>query len=169
MYKPSLSNVNQKARHVIGVDPGFGSSEFGICVLEYSDSIIKVVYADSFERMPFNDMVHKIWEIRNIVGNLNNVFIDAANTEFIEAVKKTLGENSNWHYIHEKLQWAKSLGVNIAEYMQVVPVSFSIEGPSMLVRTKELLDDSTGLVAIHPDNEKLITAYSRRIQAKQNR
>lgn len=48
-----LANVNKDARHVIGVDPGFGSSEFGICVLEYSDSIIKVIYADSYERMPF--------------------------------------------------------------------------------------------------------------------
>jgi hypothetical protein len=29
-----------------GVDSGFGSSGFGVVVLEYSDHIIKVVYSD---------------------------------------------------------------------------------------------------------------------------
>jgi hypothetical protein len=157
-YKPSLNNVNKQARHVIGVDPGFGPSEFGLCLLEYSDSIIKVLYADSFDRIDFDDMVYKIWEIKSHVGNLNNVFIDGANTEFVSAVKKTLGENSDWYYIHDRIDWAKSKGLDIAEYMQVVPVNFAQEGASMLVRSKELLDDPSGLVSIHPDNEKFITA-----------
>ena len=67
--------INKDSKHSCGVDPGFGSSSFGVCVLEYSDSIIKVVYADQFERSSFNDMVHKIWEIRNMVGDLSNVYI----------------------------------------------------------------------------------------------
>ena len=72
-----------------------------------SGSIIKVVYADQFKRSSFNDMVHKIWEIRNMVGDLSNVYIDMANVEFIEAIKQELGENPNWQYIHEKIAWAK--------------------------------------------------------------
>jgi hypothetical protein len=139
----------------MGVDPGFGSSEAGIVILEYSDSIIKVVYAESFERMPFNDLIHKIWELRNIVGvsTLSNVYVDMANTEAIEAIKRTLGENSNWHYIHERLQWAKSKGLNIAEYMTTVPVSFATEGASMLVRS-------------NPANEKMIAALRSAIASE---
>jgi hypothetical protein len=78
------------------MDPGFGSSKFGICVLEYSDSIIKVVFADQYERSSFNDMVQKIWEIKTLVGELSNVYIDMANVEYIEAVKQELGDDTNW-------------------------------------------------------------------------
>jgi len=41
-------------------------------------------------------MVRKIWEIRNMVGDLSNVYIDMANVEFVEAIKQELGENPNW-------------------------------------------------------------------------
>jgi hypothetical protein len=146
--------INKDSKHSCGVDPGFGSSSFGICVLEYSDSIIKVVYADQFERSSFNDMVHKIWEIRNMVGDLSNVYIDMANVEFIEAIKQELGENPNWQYIHEKIAWAR---LNISNYMQTVPVSFAQEGASMLSHCKNLLENDDSLVAINPKWNKLIS------------
>ena len=38
--------------------------------------------------------VHKIWEIRNMVGDLSNVYIDMANVEFIEAIKAGTGRES---------------------------------------------------------------------------
>jgi hypothetical protein len=149
--------INKDAKHSLGCDPGFGSSSFGVCVLEYSDSIIKVVYADEFERSSFNDMVHKIWEIKNMIGVLSNVYIDAANTEFIEAVKQELGENPNWHYIHEKIAWAKKNRLNVSDYMQVVPVSFSQEGASMLSHCKNLIENEDSLIAINPEYDKLIS------------
>jgi hypothetical protein len=69
----------------------------------------------------------------NNVYILNNVYIDAANVEFIEAVKQDMGENSNWQYIHEKLAWAKKNRLKIENYMKVIPVAFSQEGAKMLV------------------------------------
>jgi hypothetical protein len=68
------------------------------------------------------------------------VFIDGANTEFVEAIKQELGENTNWHDIHDKILWCKKMGLNIADYMQVVPVSFAREGASMLAHCKNLLE-----------------------------
>jgi hypothetical protein len=149
--------INKDAKHSCGVDPGFGSSSFGVTVLEYSDSIIKVVYADQFERSSFNDMVHKIWEIRNMVGDLSNVYIDTANVEFIEAIKQELGENPNWQYSHEKIAWAKKKRLNISNYMQTVPVSFAQEGASMLSHCKNLLENDDSLVAINSKWDKLIS------------
>jgi hypothetical protein len=32
----------------IGLDPGFGSSAFGICITELVDGMINVLYADEF-------------------------------------------------------------------------------------------------------------------------
>lgn len=86
--------INKNAKHALGCDPGFSSSSFGLVCLEYSDGIIKVVYADEISRPSFNSMIQKIWEIRSMVGTLTNIFIDSANVEFVEAIKQELGENT---------------------------------------------------------------------------
>jgi hypothetical protein len=56
-----------------------------------------------------------------------------ANTEFIEAVKQELGEDSDWYHIYDKIAWAKKNNL-MSHYMQVIPVSFAQEGASMLPR-----------------------------------
>lgn len=61
-------SINKQAKHSLGCDPGFGSSSFGLVCLEYSDGVIKVCYADEFQRTSFNSMIQKIWDIRNMVG-----------------------------------------------------------------------------------------------------
>ena len=155
-YDPVI--VNKEAQHAVGVDPGFGSSSFGVTVLEYSDSIIKVVYCDDFERESFNDMVRKVWEIKNMVGNLSNVYVDMANVEFIEALKQEFGENSNWQYIHDKLAYCKKNKLKVENYMKVVPVSFGIDGATMLVHCKNLIESEDNLIAINPKWTKLIDA-----------
>ena len=32
------------------IDPGFGSSPFGIVIVQFSDGVIEVLYSDEFER-----------------------------------------------------------------------------------------------------------------------
>src|SRR5918995_805904 len=61
--------INKEANHSLGVDPGFGSSSFAVVCLEYSDNIIKVVFADQYERSSFNEMVQKVWDVKNMVGS----------------------------------------------------------------------------------------------------
>jgi hypothetical protein len=150
--------INKAAEQAIGCDPGFGSSSFGLCCLEYSDSKIKVVYAIQFERSGFNDMIQEVWNIRNLVGEVSNVYIDAANTEFIEAVKQDFGESTSWEYIHDTLNKYRHSRSRIEDVMKVVPVSFSQEGASMLVHVKNLLDHEDNLISINPKYEELISA-----------
>lgn len=64
----------------------------------------------------------------------------------------------NWQRIHDKISWCKKLGLNISDYMQIVPVSFAQEGASMLVHCKNLLEHEDNLVAINLKWEKLVTA-----------
>ena len=45
---------------VIGIDPGFGSSEFGICITQKRKGKISVIYAEAFERESYIDIVNKI-------------------------------------------------------------------------------------------------------------
>jgi hypothetical protein len=69
-----------------------------------------------------------------------------------------IGEDSNWQYIHEKLSWAKKNRLRIENYMKVVPVSFAVDGATMLVHCKNLLESEDNLVAINPKFDKLIEA-----------
>jgi hypothetical protein len=148
--------INKNAKHSCGVDPGFGSSSCGFCVLEYSDSIIKVVFAEQYDRSSFNSMIQKIWEIRNMVGILSNVYIDAVNVEFVEAAKQELGEDSDCYRIHEKIAWCKKNSLNVSDYMQVVPVSFAQEGARMSSHCKNILEHEDSLIAINSKWDKLI-------------
>ncbi len=150
--------INKEAMHSLGIDPGFSSSAFGIVCLEYSDSIIKVVYAEQFEKSSFSEMVQKVWDIKNMVGNLSNVYCDSVNVEYVGAIKEELGENSNWQYIRDKIAHCRKNKLRIENYMKVIPVSFGQEGPSMLVHCRNLLDHEDNLIAINPKWEKLITA-----------
>jgi hypothetical protein len=103
-------------------------------------------------------MVQEVWNIRNMVGSLDNVYIDSSNVEYIEAIKQDFGDNTNWHYIHETLAKYKKMNSRVETVMKVIPVSFSQEGASMLVHVKNLLEHEDNLVAINPKYTQLITA-----------
>jgi hypothetical protein len=57
----------------------------------------------------------QVWNIRNMVGNLNNVYIDMTNTEFIETVKQDLGDNTNRQYIHDTLKRYRDMNLRIED------------------------------------------------------
>ncbi len=48
--------TNTYAQKAMGIDPGFGSSPFGIVIVQFSDGVIEVLYADEFERQRYEDM-----------------------------------------------------------------------------------------------------------------
>jgi hypothetical protein len=158
LAKKYPNTINKNAEHSLGIDPGFGSSNCAFVCVEYSDSKIKVVYAKQFNRSGFNDMIQEVWNIRNLVGEVSNVYIDMANTEFIEACKQDLGDNTSWEYIHDTLNKYRRSRSRIESVMKVVPVSFREEGASMLVHVKNLLDHEDNLIAINPKYEELISA-----------
>jgi hypothetical protein len=152
--------INKQAQHSLGIDTGFGSSACAFCILEHSDNIIKVVYADRFQRSSFNDMIQKLWELQTMVGpqGLDNVYIDGSNAAFVEAAKQELGEDSNWTRVHEKINHCRREGFNVSNYMRVVPVSFGQEGPAMLSRAKSIIENEDSLIAINKKWESLIVA-----------
>jgi hypothetical protein len=150
--------INKEAEHSLGIDPGFSSSQMAYVCLEYSDSIIKVVSADMFDKMSFADSIQKVWDIKNMVGTLSNIYCDAVNVEYVGAIKDELGENSNWQYIRDNIAYCRKNKLKLENYMRVIPVSFGQEGPSMLVHLKQLLDHPDELIVINPKYTDLITA-----------
>ena len=49
---------------VLGIDSGWGSSAFGLCLLEYINGQIHVKLAEEYERPRYEDMTDKIMGIR---------------------------------------------------------------------------------------------------------
>ena len=124
---------NKYAQQSMGIDPGFGSSPFGIVVLQFRDGVLQVLYADEFERPRYEDMINKIADLYNSFTNIKNIFVDAANPELISLLKREVAnERDNWSYIQEKMAYCKKNHSDINRYMKVVPVPFSTEGKNML-------------------------------------
>ena len=150
---------NKYAQQSMGIDPGFGSSPFGIVVIQFSDGVLQVLYADEFERPRYEDMINKVADLYSMFTNIKNIFVDAANPELISSLKREVAlERDNWAYVQEKMAYCKKNHVDINRYMKVVPIPFSTEGKNMLIHTKELLEFETPIVAINPKFEKLTTS-----------
>ena len=41
----------------VGLDPGFGSSNFGVCITELRDGLVHVLHAKEYPRPDFNEMM----------------------------------------------------------------------------------------------------------------
>jgi hypothetical protein len=73
--------TNKYAQQSMGIDPGFGSSPFGIVILQFSDGVLQVLYADEFERPRYEEMLHKIADLYLQFTNIKNIFVDAADEQ----------------------------------------------------------------------------------------
>jgi hypothetical protein len=154
-----FKTVNKYAQQSMGIDPGFGSSPFGIVIIQFSDGILQVLYADEFERPRYEDMITKVADLYQEFTNIKNIFVDAANPELISSLKREVAkERDNWAYVQEKMAYCKKHHTDINRHMKVVPVPFSTEGKNMLIHTKELLEFQTPILAINPKFEKLTTS-----------
>jgi hypothetical protein len=164
-YNPN--RVVVEAEKIMGIDPACGSSAFGIVLLQVANSRIEVLFADEFERPRYEDMSTKVIDMIRGLNRRNidqeyldscKIYVDAANPEFITASKSEVGESSDWEYIQEKTLYCKKHNLDLARYMTVVPVPFSINGKDMIMHTKELLEHERPRVAINPKFEKMITS-----------
>lgn len=165
-YDPNL--LVHGAPLVLGLDPGWGSSAFGLVLVQVANGRIEVLMADEYERPKYNDRIEKITALLKRLNSSNldpeeldscKIYVDAANPEFITTLKELVGESTRWDYINEKIQYCKKHNLDLANYMTVISVNFgSGGGKDMLMHCKELLDYERPLIAISPRFTKLITA-----------
>jgi hypothetical protein len=160
-YNPD--NINPNAKKSIGVDAGFGSSNFAIVVTQYVGGKIQVIFAEEYERPNFAAMINRIWEIKQRCGYISNIYVDAANPEVWESLKREFNEPFNQQYMSSQIADCKKYNLHLEDRMIIVPVPFSVEGAHMLQHAKWLMEetekDGSSLVAIHKKKfDKLITA-----------
>ena len=58
-YTDTLNNTTK----VMGIDPAWGSSAFGIVITGLVDGIIQVLYAEEYQRPDYNEMLHTVIEL----------------------------------------------------------------------------------------------------------
>jgi hypothetical protein len=84
----------------VGLDPGFDSSNFGVCITELVDGLVNVIHAEEYQRPDFNQMINTTvrlldeYDIR--FDNRCRIFVDGANPSFIRALKDRVNEDTNY-------------------------------------------------------------------------
>ena len=153
LYDPNQLNLSTPK--CISVDPGFGSSNTGVMLSELGyDDRIHVLYAEEYERPMFQDMVALVHSLYKKAGNVEQIFCDGNNPEFITALKLEMGERLDYQ---DELSELKKNNLDMYDWGPVVlPVNFSTEEREMTGRAKHFIDEE--LVAIPEKFDKLITA-----------
>jgi hypothetical protein len=98
----SPAEINQNAKKSIGVDAGFGSSKFAIVVTQFADGKIQVIFAEEYDRPNLQAMINRIWGIKQKCGYISNIYVDAANPEVWESLKREFNERFDKQYIETK-------------------------------------------------------------------
>jgi hypothetical protein len=133
-YNPQ--NIHQNVKKSIGIDPSYGSSNFAICATQYVDGKIQVIEASEYQRPNFTDMIEKIWQLKQRYGYVSNIYVDAANPEVWQALKREFGENYNDQWVRDQIIECRKYNLHIEDRMFIVPVPFGVEGAHMLQHTK---------------------------------
>ena len=155
----------------VGLDPGFGSSNFDVCITELRDDIVNVLHAEEYNRPDFNEMIKTTvrlldeYDIR--FDNSCRIFLDAANPSFISTLKQAVNEDPEYM---KQIQYYKKAYPSVYDLqflqqsMFVIPVPFSKEHKGMLAHCKELMEYQTGCVAINPSHNKLLIALRTAVE-----
>ena len=84
----------------VGLDPGFGSSNFGVCITELVDGLVYVGHAEEYRRPDFSELikttVHLLEEYNIRFDNSCGIFVDAANPSFISTLKQAVNEDPEY-------------------------------------------------------------------------
>jgi hypothetical protein len=114
------------------LDPGFGSSNFTNVATQLVDGKIQVIHAEEYDRPNFTDMIDEVWRLKQMCGYISNIYVDAANPEVWQGLKRESSEPFNQRYHTGQIADCRKYNLHIEDRMIVVPVPFSIEGPKML-------------------------------------
>ena len=111
---------------VLALDPAFGSSSFSYCILGIRRSFLQCLYFDEIPIPDFSDAISKALYLYKFY-NCRCILVDAANPAVISALKKELGERTDYmdQITTLKAQWGVKDEVDLKHYFSVIPISFN--------------------------------------------
>ncbi len=165
------TSANSYTQKSVGLDPGFGSSNFGVCITELVDGLVHVLHAEEYHRPDFNSMitttVNLLDEYDITFEGRSRIFVDGANPSFISTLKDRVDEDTEYdkQIAFYKHNYPSVYDLEFLEQnMFVIPVAFNKEHKHMLAHCKEMMEYQNGMVAIHPRYNKLITALRTAVE-----
>jgi hypothetical protein len=122
---------NAYTQKSVGLDPGFGSSNFGVCITELVNGVVSVLHAEEYARPDFNQMIRttvKLIEEYDIrFNNASRIFVDGANPSFISTLKQAVNEDSKQIQYYKK-NYPSVYDLQFLQHnMFVIPVPFGKE------------------------------------------
>ena len=142
----------------MGIDPGYGSSAFGIVVTQWEDNHIQILYAEEHRRPDYNEMLSTVYGLISKY-QVDKVYIDGANPSFIRSLKLQIGEDPEYDKVIARYKTEGFGAENATKDMMIVPVNFNKEHKAMLGHCKMILEHEHRKIAINPDKfDKLITS-----------
>lgn len=72
------------------------------------DGKIQVIHAEERDRPNFTDMIYEMWNLKQKCGYISNIYVDAANPEVWQALKKEFDERFDEQYIRTSLPTARN-------------------------------------------------------------
>ena len=165
------ATYNAYSQKSVGLDPGFGSSNFGVCITELVDGIVNVLHAEEYQRPDFNQVIAITFNLLDEYdikfNNKCRIIVDGANPSFIKTLKDRVDEDTNYE---QQVSYYKKIYLSVydLEFLQhnmfVIPVPFAKYHKQMLAHCKELMEYNNGLMAIHPRFNKLITSLRTAVE-----
>ena len=130
---------------MVGIDPGFGSSNTAIVITEHlkSPEVIRVIYAQEFEKANPSDIVDICHDFHIKYYPNVRFLVDGSNAGFVRQLKVAFGENPDYDY--------KTISPDSHE---ILPVNFATEHKTMLSHLYMIINK--GYLAIPEKYEKLI-------------
>jgi hypothetical protein len=98
------------------------SSKFAIVATQLADGKIQIIHAEEYDRPDFTDMINEVWKLKQQYGHVTNTYVDAANPEIWQALKKELSEPFDERTVREKKAYAIKYNLHVEDQMFVVPV-----------------------------------------------
>ena len=145
--RPDLFNSTS-----LGIDPAFGSSKFAMVVTQFVGfgEKVRILHAMEYEHPDYNAMVDEAYRLVSQY-QVDLVYVDGANPEFIKSLKLQIGEPTDYH---ERLAQAKKEGIKPSDIMRIIPVNFATENREMLAHAKNIVESHR--MCIHPDFQSLL-------------
>ncbi len=153
-----------QTQYVMGIDAGYGSSNTAIMVSRFVNGKVQLIYAKEFTRPNFSDIIDTVWDLKDRCpdGGLQNIIIDASNSELYTALCTEFKQNPSPKYLADKQAWCKKVNTPLESHLFVIPVPFSIRGREMLSHLKWIVEeqdeDNKAMFALDNRFNQVVTA-----------
>jgi hypothetical protein len=121
-YDPNV--IDRSTPKALGIDPAWGSSAFGVCVIELHGGINVLLAQEYGNRPSYEYMLQHVLDIMHKYGNVHRIYIDSSASAFVTSLKQHVGERTDWP---EHLQQIKLKNWDLEKIMTVIPVNFNRE------------------------------------------